>query len=290
MPAQTSSFAPPQAQRSSKTGHFTNLSWTPATGRRGGHAVAETKSQGGDQSAPHSQQSNEGSPEEEDNPFRPSKDLRVEDEASKDDVDTDADAGNMPPPERPNTSDPTDGSKISFAIKSKASAPAHTSKIDLAAPKAVSRPPASGPAPVSSSRSTSDSRSDRRLDDRRPPPYRPDSRDHRSDYRVDSRSTRRPEPRPEPKPAPKPALPRKEKRVVRKLKTKPQLPPEFAASDSVYYRKTGNESVVGSGTYGKVYKAVHVYTKEMVALKKIRMEGERDGVSYSLSGHTLDAR
>lgn len=45
----------------------------------------------------------------------------------------------------------------------------------------------------------------------------------------------------------------------------------------MYYRKTGNESVVGSGTYGKVYKAVHVYTNDKVALKKIRMEGERDG-------------
>ncbi|PSN74454.1 Pkinase-domain-containing protein, partial [Corynespora cassiicola Philippines] len=55
------------------------------------------------------------------------------------------------------------------------------------------------------------------------------------------------------------------------------LPPEFAASSSVYYRKPGNESVVGSGTYGKVFKAIHVYTKEQVALKKIRMEGERDG-------------
>jgi CTD kinase subunit alpha len=73
----------------------------------------------------------------------------------------------------------------------------------------------------------------------------------------------------------------KEKRMVKK-KTKrmlprPILPPDLAASDSVYYRKPGNESVVGSGTYGKVFKAVHVYTKGLVALKKIRMEGEKDG-------------
>jgi CTD kinase subunit alpha len=52
---------------------------------------------------------------------------------------------------------------------------------------------------------------------------------------------------------------------------------DWIQSKSVYYRKPGNEGVVGSGTYGKVYKAVHVYTKDMVALKKIRMEGERDG-------------
>jgi CTD kinase subunit alpha len=61
------------------------------------------------------------------------------------------------------------------------------------------------------------------------------------------------------------------------VKARPTLAPEHAASDSVYYRKPGNESVVGSGTYGKVFKGVHVYTKDMVALKKIRMEGERDG-------------
>lgn len=60
-------------------------------------------------------------------------------------------------------------------------------------------------------------------------------------------------------------------------KPRPTLPAEFAKSDSVYYRKPGNESVIGAGTYGKVFKAVHVYTKRQVALKKIRMEGEKDG-------------
>jgi CTD kinase subunit alpha len=51
----------------------------------------------------------------------------------------------------------------------------------------------------------------------------------------------------------------------------------LAASDSVFFRKPGNESVVGSGTYGKVFKALNVYTKNLVALKKIRMDCERDG-------------
>ncbi|EON98659.1 putative ctd kinase subunit alpha protein [Phaeoacremonium minimum UCRPA7] len=55
------------------------------------------------------------------------------------------------------------------------------------------------------------------------------------------------------------------------------LPEDLASSDSVFFRKPGNESVIGSGTYGKVFKAVHVYTKNLVALKRIRMEGERDG-------------
>lgn len=66
----------------------------------------------------------------------------------------------------------------------------------------------------------------------------------------------------------------------KRIKQKPVLSEEFKQSQSVYFRKTGNESVVGSGTYGKVYKGIHVYTGRMVALKKIRMEGERDGVSF----------
>ncbi|KAK9332138.1 kinase-like domain-containing protein [Lipomyces starkeyi] len=42
---------------------------------------------------------------------------------------------------------------------------------------------------------------------------------------------------------------------------------------SIYERK----AQVGEGTYGKVYKAVNTLTNEMVALKRIRMEAERDG-------------
>ena len=64
---------------------------------------------------------------------------------------------------------------------------------------------------------------------------------------------------------------------MKRVKARPTLSDDFATSDSVYFRKPGNESVVGSGTYGKVFKAIHVYTKNKVALKKIRMEGERDG-------------
>ena len=43
---------------------------------------------------------------------------------------------------------------------------------------------------------------------------------------------------------------------------------------SVYERVT----MVGEGTYGKVYKAKNKNTYELVALKRIRMESERDGV------------
>ncbi|KAK9469525.1 kinase-like domain-containing protein [Lipomyces arxii] len=42
---------------------------------------------------------------------------------------------------------------------------------------------------------------------------------------------------------------------------------------AVYERK----AQVGEGTYGKVYKALNTVSNQMVALKKIRMEAERDG-------------
>ncbi|KAK4227090.1 hypothetical protein QBC38DRAFT_527560 [Podospora fimiseda] len=70
---------------------------------------------------------------------------------------------------------------------------------------------------------------------------------------------------------------RKVKKIMKRLKEKPKLPEDLVKSKSVYYRKPGNESVVGSGTYGKVFKGLNVYTKKLVALKRIRMEGERDG-------------
>ena len=70
---------------------------------------------------------------------------------------------------------------------------------------------------------------------------------------------------------------RKVKKIMKRPKARPQLPIDLVESDSVYYRKPGNESVIGSGTYGKVFKGLNVYTTGLVALKRIRMEGERDG-------------
>ncbi len=70
------------------------------------------------------------------------------------------------------------------------------------------------------------------------------------------------------------------RKVIKKMqraKPRPTLPANLVASESVFFRKPGNESVVGSGTYGKVFKGLNVYTKGQVALKRIRMEGERDG-------------
>ncbi|CAI4213929.1 unnamed protein product [Parascedosporium putredinis] len=67
------------------------------------------------------------------------------------------------------------------------------------------------------------------------------------------------------------------KKIEKRLIVRPKLEPTLAASKSVFFRKPGNESVVGSGTYGKVFKGLHVYTNGSVALKRIRMEGEQNG-------------
>ncbi|KAL5338075.1 hypothetical protein BJX70DRAFT_388794 [Aspergillus crustosus] len=106
---------------------------------------------------------------------------------------------------------------------------------------------------------------DTRRDDRRPDP-RNDKR--RNERVADSRTERRYERSPEPVKRPK---------IMLRPKPRPTISEEFASSDSVYFRKPGNESVIGAGTYGKVFKAIHVYTQRKVALKKIRMEGEKDG-------------
>ncbi|KAF2685259.1 Pkinase-domain-containing protein [Lentithecium fluviatile CBS 122367] len=130
-------------------------------------------------------------------------------------------------------------------------------------------------------RDSRDPRDTRDLRDTRDPR---DIRDLRDKERRDLQLPRRPDFRPDSRPdgrierrEPPPLEPKTKIVKKKRMKPRPTLSPDFAASESVYYRKPGNESVVGSGTYGKVFKGVHVYTKDMVALKKIRMEGERDG-------------
>ncbi|PHH77672.1 hypothetical protein CDD80_324 [Ophiocordyceps camponoti-rufipedis] len=114
---------------------------------------------------------------------------------------------------------------------------------------------------------------------RREPEHRP-SRDREppSSAPKEPASAR---PRADTRPAPSAPQPvprtRIVKKTIRRQKDRPCLTPELAASESVFFRKPGNESVVGSGTYGKVFKGLNVYTKGLVALKRIRMEGERDG-------------
>ncbi|PNS16477.1 CTD kinase subunit alpha [Sphaceloma murrayae] len=179
------SVGPPAGAQKTKGGHFANLSWTPNSKKT--ESNASVKSTSPAPTAPAS-----AVDEEEDNPFRPPKDFRAEDEAAK--------------REKAKQEDERGRKPISFTIKGAA--------------------------------------------DKKDPP----------------------------KPASTPTVRMVKELVIRKrMKPRPELDPEHVNSESVYYRKDGNESVVGSGTYGKVYKAIHVYTKNSVALKKIRMDGERDG-------------
>ena len=268
-------YSPTQSQRARAGGHFSNLSWTPATGNRGGRApIDKTRSivaTPAGMTVTHTGEDEQpGLMEEEDNPFRPSKDLRVEDQTTQEE-------NTMLPPGKAAQSGPQvqAGPKISFALKSKPPpAPAAMPTTDLS--QRMKEPPSQPKAksairPTSITLNNNKPKTDHRYDRRGDAPT-----DRRSNHRYpDSRSSRREETRSERRPEP-----RMEKRILKRIKPRPTLPPDLAASDSVYYRKPGNESVVGSGTYGKVFKAIHVYTKSMVALKKIRMEGERDGVSH----------
>ncbi|KAI1435973.1 Pkinase-domain-containing protein [Xylaria sp. CBS 124048] len=182
---------------------------------------------------------------------KPPRDSQVKD-ATKNDRTT---ADQMPPPRPPPTA-PTgpSNSKFSFAFKTSNKNPVATPKPEIS--QKFSATPRNETAPI--------------LDDRdrdlpKHTPREPASARARAEYH--NRRALQHE-------APKT---RKVMKTRRKLKPKPPLDPELAQSSSVYFRKPGNESVIGSGTYGKVFKGKHVYTNKLVALKRIRMEGERDG-------------
>lgn len=203
-------------------------------------------------------------PEDDDNPFRPPADLRAEDESARKKRKTEASSvaggGNGPGHSALKTAEELasqaerEKNKISFSIKGRAS---------LAAADRTPIIPKTETSPLMSKRVPSAIS-----------PLVQGNVPKSSNYVGNTRVGGLPQ-----KPSPTPAF-RKEMVRKKRLKPRPQLTDDFAHSDSVYYRKTGNESVVGSGTYGKVYKAIHVYTGGMVALKKIRMEGERDGVRF----------
>ncbi|KAI0011151.1 Pkinase-domain-containing protein [Xylariaceae sp. FL0662B] len=186
---------------------------------------------------------------DDDDIYRSSKDRQADDPTLEKNNDQ------MPPPRPPPTA-PTGpaSSKFSFAFKTANKGPVATPKPEISqkfntAPKKEPPPP-----PMN----------DRDRDLPRDTPREPASARARADYHHNRGPSELPRTR-------------KVKKIQRRLKPKPQLPTDLAASDSVFFRKPGNESVVGSGTYGKVFKGLHVYTKKLVALKRIRMEGERDG-------------
>ena len=211
-----------------------------------------------------------GDGDDDDNPFRPSKDLQVQDESQKDST--------MPPPSKEEP-DAAKGEKVKFAFKTKSASSVSTKPPPDLSQKMKEPPKKDNMLDVSKSKSSSrdaePEHGDRRRnrDDYR---HRDDHRDHqRSDFRDDRRYDR--EPRRERGRERTPELPRMQKKTMTRRVRRRTLSPELIASSSVYYRKPGNESVVGSGTYGKVFKAIHVYTKNLAALKKIRMDGEKDG-------------
>jgi len=175
-----------------------------------------------------------------------------------------------------------DQSKISFAFKSKPPPQSPVRPPSDLSTKAKSPPtrPALDRLPPTQPRAnkfqdkrhqTQNFQQDRRRDDHGQPQRLPPKGPSQQQQHVD-----RPRPIPtEPRGRSRSPPPKKFKQDL--PPPKPTLTPEMAASDSVYFRKPGNESVVGAGTYGKVFKAIHIFTKDKVALKKIRMEGERDG-------------
>jgi CTD kinase subunit alpha len=222
----------------------------------------------------------------------------------------------LQPNQEPENSTPAPkGGKFSFAFKSKAApSPAPKPVPDLAQRMQIREPalraplppqeqtsprnrltngplPKFKPEPRHDRRDRGRDRGDRdRRDFREPREFR-DPRDRRDDRRFDQNQRRdrrkgdRPPDRPadwydrrrEPLPEPPREAPPKQTMILSRPKSRPTLPAEFANADSVYFRKPGNESVIGAGTYGKVFKGIHVYTQRKVALKKIRMEGEKDG-------------
>ncbi len=274
--------------RGGRGGHFQSSQWTAATnansipvqpmaGRGQQSNPANTPQQMSPGHAPSNQPSDQtetnqsetsaaiqAEDDDGEDLFRPSKDLRVEDKETIKKKDEEK----MPPPSRPPPTAPTgpqaqqNTSKFSFAFKASSKAVPTAPKPEISqklnAAPIRREPPQSAPSQPRGPAAGFGNRS---------VPTEPASARRPLDVREPPRA-------PAPPPAP---TTRKVKKTMKRLKERPQLDEDFKKSDSVYYRKPGNESVVGSGTYGKVFKGVHVYTKKLVALKKIRMEGERDG-------------
>ncbi|RDL36420.1 uncharacterized protein BP5553_05772 [Venustampulla echinocandica] len=252
-----------RGDRGGRGGHFQNLHWN-ASGATGGAGRGQHINSGNatpQRTSPQQQypppsgsretpSQNNPPPEEEEDAedlFRPSKELQVEEK----DTGKKNDDEQMPPPSKQTPTGPQSqqsSSKFSFAFKASSKAPT-TPKPEIS--QILNAAPVRKPVQTSPVRP-------------RIPPSRVLAKEPVSNRRADFREP----------PAP---TTRKVKKIMKRPKARPQLSDEFKKSDSVYYRKPGNESVVGSGTYGKVFKALHVYTKDLVALKKIRMEGERDG-------------
>ena len=250
-------------------GHFQNLQWT-ANSAKQNRTGGDSSSPGQKPASPDPQfRPQTTNDDEDDNPFRPSKDLQVQDESQKE--------SKMPPPPK-DEADGAKGEKVKFAFKTKPAVSVSTKPPPDLSQKMKEPPKKENLFGISKSQPSlrgDYDRGDRRRD-RDDRYYRDEYRDNRrADFRDDRRSERDSKRERARERSPEP--PKTQKKVMKRMVRRRTLSPESVASSSVYYRKPGNESVVGSGTYGKVFKAIHVYTKNLAALKKIRMDGEKDG-------------
>lgn len=260
--------------------YYSNVQWTQGT-KRGGptnQAATGANSIRASPALPHKDSRDTLAPQAETPSFQPPKGPQA-DEASRQDYESSLQ-------QQENLQGQKDASKFSFAFKSKPppQSPARppsdlTSKVKLPPTRPASdRPIHDGP---SSERPPPTQPKANRYPDKRSQNQNPPQQ-RRDEQEGPVRGPNHPQQHPE-RPKQPPTEPRGRsrsppaKRVKVEPRPKPKMTPEMAASESIYYRKPGNESVVGAGTYGKVFKAVHIYTKDEAALKKIRMEGERDG-------------
>lgn len=247
-------------------GQYQNLQWTPSGPQQSGpqgqnFQMSSANSIQISSAASHNSQDDRDQSEEERNQFRPAKDLQVEDQRDP--------RFNVASKQQGKEQPATSASKFSFAFKSKAPplGPAKSTADFANKPRGAFQPPDNRP-PQHPKNTFNDRRDDRPIP--RGPADRKFQINDRSRH-IQERSHPANDRRPERSRSPP------SKKLKKEIKSRPTLPPELAQSESIYYRKPGNESVVGAGTYGKVFKAIHIYTQDKVALKKIRMEGERDG-------------
>ncbi|KAI5296038.1 kinase subunit of RNA polymerase II carboxy-terminal domain kinase I [Ascosphaera acerosa] len=266
-------FNTPSTQRYRRPDQAASATWTPANRSAGqpGSAAHEDTQTKGDASSPRPEATRAGRPRQEGS-------TTESDAPSASDQQSDV---AMPPPARQpaNAATPAKEGKFSFAFK-KATPPTAPKPVpDLAQrmrepqrQMGGARPQPRGP--LTSRENYTDDRRDARRFQGPSDRSRGEGRGSFTNYR-DRRDDRSYQPSRVEEP-PEPVRP-KVIVVMKKIKPRPTLPQDYAQSESVYFRKPGNESVIGAGTYGKVFKGIHVYTKQEVAMKKIRMEGEKDG-------------
>ena len=243
-------------------GHYSNKVWTKESGTKGGLPPTERQTL---PPAPTPASRNgvkkesSSGVDEDDDPFKPPEKYRVDDSKDK----AESTAGSKESAK----ATAEDSNKIKFNL-TKPSAPSRVQPNTdlLQSSRAGARPTETASARPSV------------FEDTKPV-------QHTSGSRAPDRADAvRPTPRDKPTPAklPDPTPKKKYKTVlIRKPIPRPDLADkEHRKSQAVFYRAGENESVIGTGTYGKVYKSTNVYTAEVVALKRIRTEGERDGVSF----------